>query len=193
MKSTWKKSIPILIIIIAFIVLAIWWPDKAEASSRVTLDYLKEMLLIMPPVFILMGLLEVWIPKDKIQQWLGSRSGVKGALISILLGTLPTGPVYVAFPLAGYLLGQGASVSNIILFLGSWAALKIPQMMLEIKFLGIGFASLRFGLTLVLLVIMGQIMQKVFNKKTEPLWTMHEEPAPPKSKGKDPILETTSK
>lgn len=183
MNKTLKKFIPIFLLSLAFGALAIWWPDKAQASSRVTLDYLKEMLIIMPPVFVLMGLLEVWIPKDKIQLWLGSKSGVRGAIISVLLGTLPTGPVYVAFPLAGYLLGQGASVRNIILFLGSWAALKVPQMMLEIKFLGVAFASLRFVLTLILLLVIGQIMQMVFHKNPEPLWATHAEPNPdPKGK-----------
>lgn len=165
-----KKYIPLILIVIVFVVLAIWWPQIARSSAEVTLDYLKEMILIMPPVFLLMGLLEVWIPKDKIQVWLGGQSGLKGALFSILLGTLPTGPVYVAFPLAAYLLGQGASVRNIILFLGSWAALKIPQMMLEIKFLGLTFAIVRFFLTLLFLLVVGQVMELVFKKKPETKW-----------------------
>ncbi|MFA5468927.1 MAG: permease [Sphaerochaetaceae bacterium] len=162
-----KKFIPLIVVGVLFIILAIWWPPKALASAEVTLDYLKEMILIMPPVFLLMGLLEVWIPKEKIQNWLGNSSGLKGGLLSVLLGTLPTGPVYVAFPLAAYLLEQGASVRNIILFLGSWAALKIPQMMLEIKFLGLKFAVVRFFLTLFFLLIVGQIMNLAFKKKRE--------------------------
>lgn len=165
-----KKYVPLILVIIVFIVLAIWWPQTARASGAVTLDYLKEMIMIMPPVFLLMGLLEVWIPKDKIQIWLGGQSGFKGAILSILLGTLPTGPVYVAFPLAAYLLGQGASVRNIIFFLGSWAALKIPQMMMEIKFLGIKFAIVRFLLTLFFLFMIGLVMELVFKKKPETKW-----------------------
>ena len=165
-----KKYIPLIIVVAIFIILAIWWPQQARSSAEVTLDYFKEMILIMPPVFILMGLLEVWIPKEKIKTWLGGQSGIKGILLSILLGTLPTGPVYVAFPLAAYLLGQGASVRNIILFLGSWAALKIPQMMLEIKFLGLQFAIVRFVLTLFFLLIIGQIISMVFKKRPEVKW-----------------------
>jgi uncharacterized membrane protein YraQ (UPF0718 family) len=170
MKGNVKKYIPVLIIGLGFLVLKIWWPQTAADSFRTTVDYVSEMVLILPPVFILMGLLEVWIPKDKIQLWLGKSSGLKGAVLSVLLGTLPTGPLYVAFPLAASLLGKGASVRNMVLFLGSWAALKIPQLMVEIKFLGIGFAALRFIFTLIALVVIGQIMQWVFNKKPEPLW-----------------------
>ncbi|NSW90572.1 MAG: hypothetical protein HPY74_07820 [Firmicutes bacterium] len=53
-------------------------------------------------------------------------------MATIALGTLPTGPLYVAFPMVGSLLRKGARISNMVIFLGSWAALKIPQLMVEI-------------------------------------------------------------
>lgn len=155
-----KFKLPFIILLI-YIGLAIWMPTIAKSSTRVTLDYLKEMAIIMPPVFILMGLIEVWIPKDKIQKWLGKDSGIKGAIISVALGTLPTGPLYISFPMTASLLRSGASVANMVLFLGSWAALKIPQLMIEIKFLGLSFTLLRFTLTLVSLVIIGFIMELI--------------------------------
>lgn len=159
-------------IIIAFIFtsLAIWFPATAKSSSLVTVDYMKEMILIIPPVFILMGLMEVWLPKDKIQKWLGSGSGIKGAALSVALGTLPTGPLYVAFPMTASLLHKGASITNMVIFLGSWAALKIPQLMVEIKFLGIAFTSLRFALTLVALVLIGNLMDLILRLKPDKLW-----------------------
>lgn len=159
MKELIKKfRLPILIALV-FIALGIWLPDVAKRSSLVTLDYLKEIVLIMPPVFILMGLLEVWIPKDKIQKWLGSGSGIKGAALSFALGTLPTGPLYVAFPMAGSLLKKGARVSNMVIFMGSWGALKIPQLIVEVKFLGLPFTALRFILTLLALILMGMLIE----------------------------------
>ncbi len=164
-----KFKFPIIIALV-FVGLAIFLPDTARRSSLVTMDYLKEMVLIMPPVFILMGLMEVWIPKDKIQKWLGSKSGIKGIALSFALGTLPTGPLYVAFPMAGSLLRKGARMSNMVIFLGAWAALKIPQLMVEIKFLGIAFASLRFILTLVALVLMGMLMEFLLRLKPDKAW-----------------------
>ncbi len=160
---------PILITLI-FIGLAIWLPGTAEKSALVTWDYFKEMALIMPPVFILIGLMEVWVPKDKIQRWLGSGSGIKGAALSLALGTLPTGPLYVAFPMAASLIRKGASITNMVMFLGSWAALKIPQLMVEIKFLGLPFTLLRFGLTLIALLIIGHAMDKILEKKPDKAW-----------------------
>src|SRR5690554_2028807 len=169
MKAIKKLIAPILIITV-FIVLAILMPDTAVRSSLVTWDYFKEMALIMPPVFILMGLMGVWIPKKKIQKWLGSGSGIKGELIAFALGTLPTGPLYVAFPMTATLIRKGASITNMVIFLGSWAALKIPQLMIEIKFLGITFTLLRFGLTLLVLVLIGLLMEVILHRYPDKAW-----------------------
>ncbi len=169
MKTIRKFIAPILVLVV-FIGLAIWTPDTAVRSSLVTWDYFKEMALIMPPVFILMGLMEVWIPKDKIQKWLGSGSGIKGAGIAFALGTLPTGPLYVAFPMTATLIKKGASITNMVIFLGSWAALKIPQLMVETKFLGISFTLLRFGLTLLALVLIGLLMEIILRMHPDKAW-----------------------
>lgn len=169
MKTIQIFTAPILVLIV-FIGLAIWMPDTAIRSSLVTWDYFKEMALIMPPVFILMGLMEVWIPKDKIQKWLGSGSGITGAGIAFALGTLPTGPLYVAFPMTATLIRKGASITNMVIFLGAWAALKIPQLMVEIKFLGLSFTLLRFVLTLLALVLMGLLMEIILRRHPDKAW-----------------------
>ena len=169
MKTIKKFTVPILILIV-FIGLAIWMPDTAARSFLVTRDYFKEMALIMPPVFILMGFMEVWIPKDKIQKWLGSGSGIRGAGIAFVLGTLPTGPLYVAFPMTATLIRKGASITNMVIFLGAWAALKIPQLMVEVKFLGISFTLLRFGLTLIALVLIGILMEIILRRYPDKAW-----------------------
>ncbi len=164
MKNFLKKFKLPLGVVVVYILLFIFSSDTALRSTGVTWEYFMEMALILPPVFILMGLMEVWLPKEKIQVWLGDDSGLRGGFLSLVLGTLPTGPVYMAFPLAASLLHKGASVTNVVIFLGSWAALKIPQLMVEIKFLGITFALVRFVLTTAALVLMGLFMQAVLKR-----------------------------
>lgn len=156
-----KRYKAVFVIGLVYIILAFIYPEIAKSSFQVSTDYLKEMLMIMPPVLLLMGLIDVWIPKEKIQKWLGKGSGLKGILLSIGLGTLPTGPLYVAFPMAATLLKKKASIFNIALFLGAWGALKIPQLMIEAKFLGIEFTIVRFSLTLVVLLIIGTLMEMI--------------------------------
>ena len=165
MKIIKKFKLPFLILFI-YGILGISSPETANKSFDVLLSYLGEMIFIIPPVFILMGLMEVWIPKDKIENLLGKESGIKGIIISFLLGTLPTGPLYVAFPMTASLLKKGASVSNMIVFLGSWATLKVPQLLVEVEFLGVPFMVLRFVLTFIMLILMGTFMQ--FTLKLSP-------------------------
>jgi uncharacterized membrane protein YraQ (UPF0718 family) len=163
-----KKFKAPLILVIIYLALAIWWPDISSRSSKVAFDYLREMVLIIPPVFVLMGLLEVWVPKGKIKKLIGAGSGLKGFFFSFLIGTLPTGPLYVAFPMAGTLLQKGARVSNIVVFLGAWAAIKIPQLLVETEFLGLPFTVLRFGLTLAAVFIIGQILERMIKPEDIP-------------------------
>jgi len=170
MKNILKKfKLPIGVALI-FIALFIFAPETAERSSKVTLEYFLEMAFILPAVFILMGLMEVWLPKDNIQKWLGNDSGFRGGFLSLALGTLPTGPLYVAFPLAASLLHKGASITNVVIFLGSWAALKIPQLMVEVKFLGWSFAIIRFIFTTLALIIMGLVMKAVLKNHPDKEW-----------------------
>lgn len=164
MRHVLKKTLPILLLVLAFVVLAFVSQERAMNAVSVSWDYLLEMILIIPPVFLLMGLIEVWVPKEKIKVWIGKRSGIKGMLIAFLLGTLPTGPLYIAFPLAATMLKKGASVKNVVVFLGAWAALKIPQLMVEIEFLGVSFALLRFALTATVLILSAIIMDAYFQR-----------------------------
>lgn len=168
--KNFKKFIAPILVLSVFIWLAIAMPGMATRSAWVTWDYFKEMVLIMPPIFILMGLMEIWIPKNKIQKWLGSGSGIKGAGIAFALGTLPTGPLYVAFPMTAALIRKGASFRNMVLFLGSWSALKIPQLMIEIKFLGVTFALARFVLTILALALTGLLMETILSRHPDIAW-----------------------
>lgn len=165
-----KRFTFVFIILAIYIALAIFSPETAERSSTALWDYFKEMALIMPPVFLLMGFMEVWLPKQNVQKWLGKESGFKGGVLSLILGTLPTGPLYVAFPMTASLLRKGASIANMVLFLGSWAALKIPQLLVEIKFLGFPFTLLRFSLTLAALIVIGLIMELILKHDKKKEW-----------------------
>lgn len=167
MKIIKKFKAPLTLAII-YLGLAAWLPATALRSAEVAVDYTREMVLIILPVFILMGLLQVCIPKEKITALIGKESGVKGILISFFMGTIPTGPLYMAFPLAGSLLQKGARTSNIVIFLGAWAAIKVPQLIAETQFLGPSYTALRFILTLIAVIIIGRTMEKVITIKDLP-------------------------
>lgn len=157
------KDISIFIfLIIVTIALIFIFPDKKQEIINNSQDFFVEMIFILPAVMILMGLFSVWIPKEVIGKYLGHTSGLKGVLFSFILGALPTGPLYVTFPLAASLHKKGASITNIVIFLSAWACIKIPQEMVEIQFLGIQFMAVRLISTIVFVTIMAIVINKIY-------------------------------
>ena len=51
-----------------------------------------EMLSVIPPIFILLGLLNVWVQRETMIKLMGEKSGILGILIAFFLGSAAAGP-----------------------------------------------------------------------------------------------------
>jgi uncharacterized membrane protein YraQ (UPF0718 family) len=147
--------------LIVAIILLLVFPDRKDAATATTWNYFLEMIVILPAVMVIMGLFSVFVSKEQVVKYLGKTSGIKGILLAIFFGALPTGPLYIAFPLAVALKSKGASISNIIIFLSAWACIKIPQELVELQFLGIKFMTARLILTIIFVAIMGLFIERL--------------------------------
>lgn len=157
-----------ILILAAGIILAgtlvLIFPDRKTVMKETTLQYLLEMVQVLPAIVILMGLFAVWVTGKQVEKYLGKASGLRGAAIALVIGSLPTGPLYVAFPIARGLLAKGASTANIMIFLSAWACIKIPQTMMELRFLGLKFMVVRLTLTTVFVVLMAFFIDAVVRR-----------------------------
>ena len=162
MRGMTTRSLLVLaaLLVTAAILLTLF-PDRREAVTARSLDFFIEMASILPAVVVLLGLFSVFVPKQLIADHLGSASGVKGFLLSLGLGALPTGPLYVAFPIAAAMMRKGASVRNMIVFLTAWASVKLPQEMVELRFMGLEFTLLRLVLTVSTAAILGWVVERL--------------------------------
>lgn len=156
-------------ILSVYIILFIVNAEKAMAAIASTAYYLKEMLIIMPVVFLLTALIDAWIPKNVIMKALGENSGLKGSFTALALGSISAGPIYAAFPVAKTLLKKGASVGNIVVILSAWAVIKIPMLANEVKFLGAKFMIARWIFTVISIILMGYITSKLVRREDIPL------------------------
>lgn len=136
------------------------WSAGEQLFEATFWRFLKEMLTILPCMFILIGLFDVWIPREKIEKHIGSGSGIKGISLMILLAVSQAGPLYSAFPVAHLLWKKGCSLRNIFVYLGMFSAAKIPMLTFEIGFLGLKFSLLRLILTIPVFIIIAIIMEK---------------------------------
>lgn len=157
-----------VVVLLAYIGLTIFMPGKSLLSFKNSLYYVKEMLTIMPVILILTSLITAWVPRKTIENAFGKDSGLKGAIFSFLLGSFSAGPIYAAFPVCKALLGKGASVSNIIIILSTWAVIKVPMLLNEAKFLSPRFMAIRWILTTLSIFAMGFIASKLVKKEDIP-------------------------
>lgn len=132
------------------------------------LPFFKEMILFLPAMFILIGLGDVWISKEKVEKHIGKSSGLKGVILVILLSMAQAGPLYGAFPVTYLLWEKGAGIRNIFIYIGAFCTIKIPMITFEIGFLGWKFSLLRTFLTIPVIILIAIIMEKYLkNKKFE--------------------------
>ena len=61
-------------------------------------DSFIQMISVLPPIMIILGLMDVWISREKLMKCMGDNSGILGIFLSILIGAIGAGPMYAAFP-----------------------------------------------------------------------------------------------
>lgn len=164
MKNLKKYSIFIISVII--ISLTFVWNNEIglKAIDTVKISF-KEMLLVIPPIFILMGLLDEWVPKDTMVKFMGEGSGMKGILLAFLLGSAAAGPLYGAFPVATVFMKKGVKLTNVFIFIGAWSTTKIPMFLFEMASLGRTFAITRLLINIPGILIIAFLLDKLLSEK----------------------------
>lgn len=137
------------------------------AAISATGSSFKEMIMIIPPIFVLLGLLDVWVPRDVMVKYLGEGSGIKGIIIALLLGSMTAGPLYGAFPVVAVFMKKGAKLFNMVILLGAWSTTKIPMLLFEFSTLGPRFALTRLLIDIPGIIILALLVSKSIRPEDE--------------------------
>lgn len=135
-----------------------------------TYNQIISMLIIVPPIFILIGLFDVWVPKETVIKLMGEKSGARGMFLAFFLGAFSAGPTIAAFPLAMIMLKKGASYSNVIFFLMVWSSLKLPIVFYQITTLGLKFSMVINTTMLIVFIISALLTSFIFTKEEKELF-----------------------
>lgn len=163
-----KENLFLSLVVLSYIIMFIIKPSMGINSVKNSGYYIKEMLMIMPVIFVLTALLDMWVPKEKIMKLLGKDAKAKGVLLAFVVGSISAGPIYAAFPMCVMLHKKGASIRNIIIILSSWAVIKVPMLLNEVKFLGPKFMIIRWLLTVIAIIIFSWIAAKMLKDEDLP-------------------------
>lgn len=156
-----------LLLLAVNIAVGIIYPDISLKSMNLTKQNIIEMVMVIPPIFILLGLLDVWVDRAMMIKYTGKGSGFKGALISFLLGAAAAGPLYAAFPVASVMIKKGSRLLNVFIFIGAWSTAKIPLLTFEAASLGLKYMLLRLSLSVVGIIAIALVTEKALSKEKQ--------------------------
>lgn len=164
MKIVMKNKF-LIISLVMLIVLSIVDINLTYKSLDNTLNQVISMLLIVPPIFILIGLFDVWVPREQVIAHMGEESGMKGMFLAFLLGAFSAGPTVASFPVALIMLKKGAKYSNVMFFIMTWSTLKIPIIFFQVSQIGLTLTAI-INLSMLVVFIFGALLtDKLFTKE----------------------------
>lgn len=152
-------------IFFGFVIIALYFVDTTEGikAFNISLANTKEMLSLIPPVFVLMGLLDAWVPKETFIRYMGEASGLKGVLTALFLGSAAAGPLYIAFPIAMLLIKKKARLAYVFFFLGVWSTTKIPLLLYEVSYMGARFTAIQISICIPLFLLFSLLIEKTLS------------------------------
>lgn len=159
--------VPTLIMaILAFILLAVGYfrgEGQHLAGSKIAFKLIIEVLPLLVFAFLVAGMVQVLIPQEFLNRWVGSESGIKGILVGTLAGGFTPGGPYVSLPIIAGLLQMGAGIGTLVAFLTSWSLWAIARLPMEIGLLGWKFSLIRLVCTFFFPPIAGLLAQFFFS------------------------------
>jgi len=160
-----KTMIALSVLYAIFILISLIFEiDSGIQIGTNFLSYSKELILILPCAFILIGLFEVWVKRETIEKHLGKDSGIKGYLWVILLASTTIGGIIVSFPVAYSLQKKGAKLSVLFTYISASAVGRIPMTVFEASFIGLKFSLIRLFTSLPLIIITSILLEKILIK-----------------------------
>lgn len=131
-------------------------PGKAIGQSF--LSFLWQMLKILPCVFVLIGLFDVWVKRQTVEKHLGRDSGAASYLWAVLLAGTMVGGLHVALPIAHALHVKRAKLGIVLAFLSASAICRVPMTLFEAGLLGWRFTCVRVAVSLPLIVLSSAVL-----------------------------------
>ncbi|WP_461834208.1 permease [Desulfothermus sp.] len=172
-----NNFIKITFIVLYFIFIVASFVMNFQPGKQIGLNFATfaiEMLKILPCAFILIGLFEVWVKKEKVEKHLGKGSGMMSYFWVILLAGTTVGGLYVAFPVAYSLFKKGAKLSVIFTYLGASGICRIPMTIFEASFMGIKFSIIRLLVSLPLVIFSSILLGNYLEKRNYKIRTKGE-------------------
>lgn len=160
-----KKYRKLILLVMINIGIWIYQPQKEYTILYFTGKNFLNFIFMIIPVFVCIGLMDIWIKQETMVRIMGKQSGLLGIITSLLLGMVTAVPLYALLPVAGVLLKKRCRISNVILFICSSASIRIPLLLFEIASLGIRFTIIRLLLNIIVVIAIALFTELLLTEK----------------------------
>lgn len=136
--------------------------EKARMAAGSAVKSFASIAPTFLAVFALVGLLEVFVPPELVERFLGAEGSLASLLAGGVAGSVAAGPPAAAYPIAASLLNSGAWAPAVAAFIVSWTLVGFVSLPFEARTFGWRFAlsrnAISFGFALVIGAVMGVLL-----------------------------------
>ncbi|HOL16981.1 MAG TPA: permease [Bacillota bacterium] len=112
--------------------------------------------------FVMVGFINLLLPKELLQSWLGAGSGWKGLVTGSLIGSLIQGGPYAFFPMFDAVFRDSVSTGTAVAMITAWGMINVGHLPYEFTFLGSRFVALKYGIYISVPVLAGLLANLLF-------------------------------
>jgi len=105
------------------------------------------------------------VKRETVEKHLGHGAGFRSYFWAILLAGSSVGGFHVALPAADALKRKGARLGVVLAYLSCAAVCRIPMTLFEAAFLGWRFTTIRFAVSLPLILLTSALLGRLFGAK----------------------------
>jgi uncharacterized membrane protein YraQ (UPF0718 family) len=153
----------VLYSVAGFLLLVSLIKDKSKTIKSIKVAW-KSFAKLLPTVLAMMlfiGISLSVINENVISAMIGAESGVLGAIIALVIGSIVALPSFVAFPLGGALLKAGAGYMQVAALVSTIMAVGFVSLPVEIKYFNKNIAVKRIILSFLICVVVTAVIGMV--------------------------------
>ena len=148
----------LVIISVSYLILLRIDRGKTLLSLQVAGRSLRKLIPLLIAVFGLVGLFQVFLSPDQVEQALGAGNDWMSLFLGGALGAVAIGPPLAAYPLAGSMLDAGAWPPAVAAFVITWISIGVITLPFEASVFSIRYALLRNGIGFISALLVGLLL-----------------------------------
>ena len=136
--------------------------DRHRGGVREAVKMGRNVLPLLICAFIIVGFLDLLLPRESLQAWMGDESGWRGLVTGSAIGALVQGGPFAFFPLFETVFRDSVNIGTAIAMITAWGMINVGHLPYEFAFLGPRFVALKYSLYVALPALSGALANLFF-------------------------------